>query len=272
MPAFSPEAVRALPAVDLDERVGAAERAAAMVMPTAAEEVWRYSRIGELDLDAFRPARTPTTVEHADGSRTTTPTSTRRLVARRVRRAQRGVQRRRRADDPEGHGRARADRRHPHGRRRRRCDLPPARRRRRREQRGHRRRAVPLGHGRRSDRARRAPPVPPRPPGGAGAATSPSTSSARTVWQLGNQQAVGERDSTTQLATVALGGDYARVRTDAAVAGQGGTHPADRPVLRRRHADARLPHHAGPRRPAHHQRPAVQGRRAGPRRAASTPG
>ena len=43
------------------------------------------------------------------------------------------------------------------------------------------------------------------------------------VWQLGNQQAVGERDSTTQLATVALGGDYARVRTDARVAGQGAT-------------------------------------------------
>ena len=43
------------------------------------------------------------------------------------------------------------------------------------------------------------------------------------VWQLGNQHAVGERDSTTQLATVALGGDYARVRTDAQVAGQGAT-------------------------------------------------
>ena len=31
------------------------------------------------------------------------------------------------------------------------------------------------------------------------------------VWQLGNQQAIGERDSTTQLATVALGGDKASV-------------------------------------------------------------
>jgi len=40
---------------------------------------------------------------------------------------------------------------------------------------------------------------------------------------LGHQQAVGERDSTTQLATVALGGDYARMRTDARIAGQGGT-------------------------------------------------
>ena len=41
------------------------------------------------------------------------------------------------------------------------------------------------------------------------------------VWQLGHQQATGERDSTTLLATVALGGDYARVRTDARVVGQG---------------------------------------------------
>lgn len=43
------------------------------------------------------------------------------------------------------------------------------------------------------------------------------------VWQLGHQQATGERDSTTLLATVALGGDYARVRTDARLVGQGGT-------------------------------------------------
>ncbi len=43
------------------------------------------------------------------------------------------------------------------------------------------------------------------------------------VWQLGHQQATGERDSTTLLATVALGGDYARVRTDARSAGQGAT-------------------------------------------------
>jgi Fe-S cluster assembly protein SufD len=45
----------------------------------------------------------------------------------------------------------------------------------------------------------------------------------RGVWQLGHQQATGERDSTTLLATVALGGDYARVRTDARVVGQGAT-------------------------------------------------
>ena len=41
------------------------------------------------------------------------------------------------------------------------------------------------------------------------------------VWQLAHQQATGERDSNTLLATVALGGDYARVRTEARVTGQG---------------------------------------------------
>ena len=43
------------------------------------------------------------------------------------------------------------------------------------------------------------------------------------TWQIGNQQSVGERDSTTLLATVTLGGDYVRARTEARLAGQGGT-------------------------------------------------
>jgi Fe-S cluster assembly protein SufD len=41
------------------------------------------------------------------------------------------------------------------------------------------------------------------------------------VWQIGSQVARGERDSHTLLSTVALGGDYARVRTDARLTGQG---------------------------------------------------
>ena len=41
-------------------------------------------------------------------------------------------------------------------------------------------------------------------------------------------------------------------------------HPPGRAVLRRWRPDARLPHHPGPRRAAHVERPAVQGRRAGP--------
>jgi Fe-S cluster assembly protein SufD len=43
------------------------------------------------------------------------------------------------------------------------------------------------------------------------------------TWQIGNQQAVGERDSSTTLATVTLGGDYVRARTEARLSGQGGS-------------------------------------------------
>jgi Fe-S cluster assembly protein SufD len=41
------------------------------------------------------------------------------------------------------------------------------------------------------------------------------------VWQIGHQQGLGLKDSNLQMATVALGGDYARVRTDVRVAGSG---------------------------------------------------
>jgi Fe-S cluster assembly protein SufD len=41
------------------------------------------------------------------------------------------------------------------------------------------------------------------------------------VWQIANQVVVGERDSTTTTASVALGGGYARVRSDNALVGQG---------------------------------------------------
>ena len=43
------------------------------------------------------------------------------------------------------------------------------------------------------------------------------------TWQIGNQQAVGDRDSTTLLATVTLGGDYVRARTEARLSGKGGS-------------------------------------------------
>ena len=41
-------------------------------------------------------------------------------------------------------------------------------------------------------------------------------------WLIGEQHSVGQRDSDTLLATVALGGDYSRVSTAARVVGQGG--------------------------------------------------
>jgi len=67
VPSFSPDAVRALDAPGQAERLAAAERAAAMPMPTPDDEVWRYSRISELDVDAFRPVTAATSVEGADG-------------------------------------------------------------------------------------------------------------------------------------------------------------------------------------------------------------
>ncbi|MGH8977889.1 MAG: hypothetical protein ACRDV7_07420, partial [Acidimicrobiia bacterium] len=55
--AFSVDAARALGGPDwlVQRRVAAGERFAAMTLPTPQEEIWRYSRIGELDLDRFRP-------------------------------------------------------------------------------------------------------------------------------------------------------------------------------------------------------------------------
>ncbi len=43
------------------------------------------------------------------------------------------------------------------------------------------------------------------------------------TWQIGNQQSIGDRDSSTTLATVTLGGDYVRARTEARLTGQGGS-------------------------------------------------
>jgi Fe-S cluster assembly protein SufD len=52
-------------------RAEAAERWSGASMPTTDEEVWRYSRIDELDLDHFAPAATTTTVDHGDLGRAT---------------------------------------------------------------------------------------------------------------------------------------------------------------------------------------------------------
>ena len=58
MQSFTADAARALGGPDwlVDRRVAAAERAAALPLPSTDEEVWRYSRIAELDLDALTPA------------------------------------------------------------------------------------------------------------------------------------------------------------------------------------------------------------------------
>jgi Fe-S cluster assembly protein SufD len=54
---FTSDAARDLPGPEWlsDRRAAAVERLADVQWPTAAEEIWRYSRIGDLDLANFRP-------------------------------------------------------------------------------------------------------------------------------------------------------------------------------------------------------------------------
>jgi len=67
---FTPDRAGALPgpAWLADRRRAAAERFAETPLPSADEEVWRYSRIGDLDLDRFRPATTDDVVEAGDAA------------------------------------------------------------------------------------------------------------------------------------------------------------------------------------------------------------
>jgi Fe-S cluster assembly protein SufD len=210
--------VRALGAPDHRARADAAERAAAMAMPTIGDEVWRYSRIGELDLDAYRPAAASLTVEGADGFLDATGQVETGVVhdlfdelnvafnAQVVLTIPKGtivpmpiVVTHTVRDDGD-------------------AVFP--------------RLVVDVGENSEVTIIERF-----RSADGIAALVVPrlylrARQAARVsylavqqlgvgTWQLGNQYAVGERDSTTQLATVALGGDYARVRSEAIVAGQG---------------------------------------------------
>jgi Fe-S cluster assembly protein SufD len=57
VPGFTPDTARALGGHDwlVDRRVAAAERLATVKWPSATEEVWRYSRVDDFDLDRFEP-------------------------------------------------------------------------------------------------------------------------------------------------------------------------------------------------------------------------
>jgi Fe-S cluster assembly protein SufD len=57
VPAFTPDAARALGGHDwlLARRVAAAEQLESVSWPSSAEEIWRYSRIDEFDLDRYQP-------------------------------------------------------------------------------------------------------------------------------------------------------------------------------------------------------------------------
>jgi Fe-S cluster assembly protein SufD len=62
------DAIAALggPAWLVDRRRAAASRFGVTALPTTEEEVWRYSRIDELDLDRFLPAPATSTVTHGE--------------------------------------------------------------------------------------------------------------------------------------------------------------------------------------------------------------
>ena len=49
-----------------DRRAAAAERLSGSSLPSTDEEVWRYSRVHELDLDRFTPGAVASTVEHGE--------------------------------------------------------------------------------------------------------------------------------------------------------------------------------------------------------------
>jgi len=54
---FTPEAARAIGGPDwlVERRVAAAERLAAVTWPSQTEEIWRYSRIDQFDVERYRP-------------------------------------------------------------------------------------------------------------------------------------------------------------------------------------------------------------------------
>ena len=62
MPAFTPDAARVLGDPWQQLRLDAAERVAAASLPTTDEEIWRYSRIAELELSRYEPLDTVTVV------------------------------------------------------------------------------------------------------------------------------------------------------------------------------------------------------------------
>jgi len=221
MHAFSPDAARTFPQAWADERLAAAERAAAVALPTTAEEIWRYSRIEELELERFTPSSSLTTVSGGEGlvadpdawpdvigdgapdvfaelnSAFVTPLVLQvpagRVVAEPVV-VEHVVTGEGTATFPRVVIDAGPD-----------SEITVVER--LTSQAGEQVLAVPLVQVR------------------AGAAARVSylgiNELSASAWQIGHQQAVGDRDSTITLATIALGGHYARVRTEARVAGPG---------------------------------------------------
>jgi Fe-S cluster assembly protein SufD len=225
--AFSTDAVRAFDPTWQQLRVAAAERFAVAPMPSASEEIWRYSRIDQLDLDRFGPARCETVVDLptgsdgllTDGDPELFPDETpdvfaelnRAFMTPTVLRIPAGTT----VDGPivvthtvRGDGVAVFPRlvidAGPDS------DVSVV----------ERFVAAPDAP---DDAALVVPVLQVRADQAARVKYLAVNETGSRTWQIGNQQAVGLRDSSTLLATVTLGGDYVRARTEARLSGQGGS-------------------------------------------------
>ncbi len=225
--AFTPDAVRAAggPWSDWpDLRLAAAERFVAAPLPSPEEEIWRYSRIDQLDLDRYRPARVDTTVEggaevlvdaepelfadhtpdvFADANRAfMTPTVIRVPAGRTITEpivVTHSVGGSGLALFPRLVIDAGAD-----------SEITVVER-------------FVSAPGAADDDTLVVPVLQVRAAPAARVRYLAVNEVGPNTWQIGNQQSVGDRDSSTLLATVTLGGDYVRARTEARLIGKGGS-------------------------------------------------
>ncbi len=223
MSAFTPDAARRFGGGWSELRIAAAERFAATSLPTPDEEIWRYSRIDQLDLDRFAPAPGTTHVKAPDGVVVVdgepelfaddTPDIFAELnrafmspvvveVAAGTAIAEPIVV----THEISGDGTAVFPRLV--------IDAGPDS-------------EVTVverfvaAPGAEQDRALVVPVLQVRARQAARVKYLAVNEVGERTWQIGNQQSVGERDSTTLLATVTLGGDYVRARTEARLSGRG---------------------------------------------------
>ncbi len=228
MSAFSPDAVRDFPGGWSEFRLAAAERFAAAELPTADEEIWRYSRIDRLDLSNYSPSATHTTITgpdelddlladdvepdlfagdapdvFADLNRAFMTPIVVKVAAGRIVTEPIVVTHTIGGDGVAVFPRlvidAGAD-----------SEVTVVER-------------FVAAEGSDAETALVIPVLQVRADQAARVKYLAINEVGAATWQIGNQQAVGDRDSSTMLATVTLGGDYVRVRTEARLSGQGGS-------------------------------------------------
>ena len=220
MPSLTSDDVRSLQMADADERLSAFDRFAAAPLPTPQQEIWRYSRIGELQLDSYRHGTLSTTITGAESvlvdDATIDAESELDLFAELNRafmapihiRVPRGnvleqpivITHTLRADGTACFPRLVIDAE---------ADSEVT--------------VIELFVSDESVTGIIMPVLQVRAQQAARVKYLSVNELGSKVWQIANQQAVGDRDSNTLLSTVALGGDYARVRTHARLVGQGGS-------------------------------------------------